>query len=111
MNKKVKNVGDLRHRITLQGPQLVPDGIGGFTVSWVDVVSVWACIETTLKNEMNFSESVQSRLQTKITIRQNSNFTTDKRIKFVNEYFSIKAVHNIDMREWFSEIIAEKFVL
>jgi head-tail adaptor len=46
-------IGDFRHRITIQGKVLTPDGEGGFTEVLTDLATMWAKV-TSIKAEQRF---------------------------------------------------------
>ena len=44
-------INDLRERITLQTLEKTPDEMGGYTESWTDATTVWACFKAVTKTK------------------------------------------------------------
>lgn len=83
------NIADLNKQITIQNFTKVSDGMGGFTITWYDVDTVWAKMTTHRSDE-----SIQSMQQTgtaihNLRIRYRHNMTPAMRIKYGNRYMNI----------------------
>jgi SPP1 family predicted phage head-tail adaptor len=83
------NPGKLRHRITIQQESETSDSMGGNTIMWNDVATVWASINPLSGKEYYDAEQVQSEVSHKIRIRYRSGITSDMRIDFKGRIFKI----------------------
>lgn len=80
---------DLNKTITLQYQTKVPDGMGGFTVSWTSAATVWA-----RKVTMRSDEAIQAMAETgtavhSFRIRYRSDVKSSWRIKEGDKYMNI----------------------
>jgi SPP1 family predicted phage head-tail adaptor len=115
---KYKDVASkMRHKITLQSQVLTPDTIGGNTVSWSNLTTVWAKLDNlsgslgrNFNSEKSFAGQLQDKTFYKITIRYVSGIDTKMRILFENKALNIKSVINVDEKNEFLEIFAEEGV-
>ena len=85
-------VGDLKKRVTLQYQTKVADGMGGFTVSWVDAATVWAAIWP-----VSAAETIQAAMTTmtithRIRIRHREVLRSSWRIYWSGRYFNIVSI-------------------
>lgn len=87
-------IAQLRHRVDIEQPSRVSDGIGGGTISWTPVKTVWARIETAVGNERKFADKLEANVTHVITCRALSVDTVNStmRIKFKNRIFQIRSV-------------------
>lgn len=74
------SIGDLRHRVTVQRQQKVPDGRGGFVTSWVDVATVWAAVQALRPYERIQAQQTQTGMTHQVVIRYRTGVTADMRI-------------------------------
>lgn len=82
-------VGALNKRVTIQYPTRTPDGMGGFSESWVDHATVWAAIWPTTATERLKADQVSGEITHRIRIRYRRGIRTSWRIKFGSRYFNI----------------------
>lgn len=61
--------GTLDERITLQSRSVVTDAMGQDTITWVDVVSVWAQVQALRGREFFAAAQVQQEQTIKVRIR------------------------------------------
>jgi SPP1 family predicted phage head-tail adaptor len=90
------NINSYRSRITLQRLTYVSNNIGGFTVSWNDIDTVWANVKQVSGNEAIKFKQVYPTVSVKILIRYRSDLNPDYRIKYKNTYYNILSVIDID---------------
>ena len=84
--------GELNKRITLQYQTRVPDGMGGFTPSWVTAVAnIAAAIWPTSAKEQLQAGQVSGEITHRIRVRYRSVLKSSWRVKFGNRYFAILA--------------------
>ena len=79
---------ELNKRITLQYQTKVPTGMGTFTVTWVDAVTVWAKSWTVSSTE---SSGDMTRTQ-KFKIRYRTVLKPYWRVKYKDRYFAILGI-------------------
>lgn len=113
IKKKKNSLSRLKRRVTLQQEVQIPDGAGGFSRSWQDVVELWAEIETISARFMYGQEKfVADKIQTetvyRFVIRRYLGISTAMRLAFENRIFYIKAVFDISESREFIEILAEE---
>lgn len=90
--------GDLRNRIKIQQKSVTRDTFGGETVTWTDVVTVWAAIEPISGREYYAAQQVQAEASTRIRIRYYAGITTSMRVLWGTRYFDILSVIDIQER-------------
>lgn len=61
--------GRLRHYVTLERLELVPDGGGGYSEQWVPVAAEWASIEGISGREFIAAQAVQAETTYRVTMR------------------------------------------
>lgn len=108
------NIGELKHRITIQENQKVSDGQGGFTSTWSTLVSVWSKATPQSERERFYRGENQHTQGYTFTIRQNQAVTipatrdsANIRIKHRNEYYRITGISRLKDNLDFYEIKAE----
>lgn len=63
------NVPTLNRLLLLEASQRVPDGAGGFTLTWQELGSLWACISARGGRETERQGSGVSQVRYTITVR------------------------------------------
>jgi SPP1 family predicted phage head-tail adaptor len=94
------NIGSANIRIDLEMPTQIPDGMGGFTVTFVKQATVWAK-KTTHRSD----EAVQTLMTTgtaihNFRIRRRSDVKSSWRIKDHNTYMNILGPPVIVDKSW-----------
>lgn len=82
-------IGKLRHKVTIEHLVKVPDGLGGWTDSWVDFVRVSASVEPINGREFFEAHQTQSDVTHKIRIRYKAGVTSAMRVNFKGRIFAI----------------------
>ena len=85
-------IGDLNKRVTWQYQSKVADGMGGWTISWVDTCTTWSGIWPISASEIIAANSTSMIVSHRIRIRYRSTFKASWRGKFGNRYFSIVGI-------------------
>jgi SPP1 family predicted phage head-tail adaptor len=80
---------ELSRRITLERPEKVPDGGGGFTSTWVVVATVWAKISTLRSDEAIIAMQTTGTAIHNIVIRFRTDVKTSWRIGYAGKYYNI----------------------
>jgi len=91
------NSGDLDKRITIQYQTKAPDGMGGFTVTWVDYAMVWAAIWPISADERIQAGQEVMTITHRIRIRYRSSLNPSWRVKFGVKYYNIVSIINPSM--------------
>ena len=92
-------LGNMRHRISIEGRETTTDGAGGFSSEWVNVVELWA--EVTPKNgsERFRGMKIEDTTTHIIKTRYKSGINSSQRINFNGRLFNINSVINIDEKD------------
>lgn len=99
----------LAHPVTLQQPVLSPDGGGGFTRGWEDLVAVFAEIaELTGTEAQGPARQDEALSPCRITILYRTDVSADMRVTAADTAYDIVSVRDPDGRRIWLEIIAEK---
>lgn len=100
------SAGDLKDRVTLQQPTYTNNNRGGQTVTYADYGSVW-CKAVPYTDSRGLEQGQETYNDaTAFTVRYNSAFQADWKLRYEgNEYF-IHAVENIEGRYQYLKIIA-----
>lgn len=83
--------GKLRHRVTLQEQQTTTSPYGETVTEWVDVGNVWADVAPQSGREFMASQSLQSEVTTRITIRYRDDINALWRIAYRGRTYDIHA--------------------
>lgn len=86
------------------------DDQGGYTSSWITLMTVWAKIENTVGKEGVFAQRLDTNYDHKITIRNATGITPEMRVIFNSRKFEIKSVSRVEERRWWIEILAREGV-
>jgi SPP1 family predicted phage head-tail adaptor len=102
-------IGDLTKRITLQRPTRTADGMGGYTVVWADVATVFAAIWPTSAREALEADKPQMTTTHRIRIRYR---TVDPswRIQCGTRYFTIESIINPSERGQILDLLCREAV-
>jgi len=93
-------IGEMKRRITLQYPTKVSDGMGSFTVSWVDAATVWAKAWSVSSNEAVIDMMTSMIRIQKFCIRYRSVLPPSWRIKYGTRYFNITSIDPDEKNEF-----------
>ena len=103
-------IGDLRHRITLQ-KQVITINENGFEVkTWQDYRTVWAAASNLHGREYYAAAAVQAENTVKFTIRYLEGLGTTMRILFQGRQYNIISIDNIKYQNRYMEIKALEMV-
>ena len=105
--------GNLRHRLTIQKPTEVSDGMGGVTTTWSTLITIWGGIWPLRGHEYMSAMQTTSEVTHKIRIRQlptnkRSDFSSKCRILFGSRYFEIESIINPDERDIYLELMCKE---
>lgn len=85
-------IGDLDKRAVLQYSTRIPDGMGGFTVTWADAASVWAAIWPVSAVEAIKANQTSMTITHRIRIRYRSMIKASWRISYAGRYFNVVSI-------------------
>lgn len=108
------NIADLNKRITIQYEVKTADGMGGFTVVWTDLMSIWAAIWPVSAKEIVQSMQPVMEITHRIRVRyQRTDIKPQYRIKFTDtvkgdRYFNIISIINPNERQEWLDILAKE---
>lgn len=85
-------IGDLDKRVVLQCSTRIPDGMGGFTVTWVDAASVWAAVWPVSASETIEANQATMTITHRIRIRYRSMIKASWRISYAGRYFNVVSI-------------------
>ncbi len=98
-------IRDLRHRITFQNLSLTPDGQGGGTEVWTDIVdtpTVWAKIKPRSAAQRFYSQQIKMDVSHEIVVRFRSDLREGMRIVHEGRFFQIHGIRNEDEKRFFT---------
>lgn len=97
------HTADLRHPVTILEPTEVSDGMGGVSVSWNVLATVWAEL---VVSSAEFAGEGQrfARKLVKIRIRYRDDVTAKMRVQYEGELWDIRSLHDPDMRRQWLEL-------
>lgn len=90
--------GQLRHKIALQSPTEVSDGLGGVTVTWSTQHKCYAEIDPPKGRQFFVAGQKQNEVVQRIRIRYYSSVTPEWRVRFGTRYFDIESIIDPDER-------------
>lgn len=85
--------GRLRHRVTLQSPDITQDsGMGALSTSWFDEAEVWAAVEPVSVKDFIAAAATQSQVTARIVIRYRSDIQPDWRVVHGSRVYTISGI-------------------
>jgi SPP1 family predicted phage head-tail adaptor len=99
---------ELNKRVTWQYKTRVPDGMGGFTETYVDACTTWSAIWPVSANEIIVANSISMVVSHRIRIRYRSTFKSSWRGKFGNRYFAIAGITNPNESNEFLDVMCKE---
>ena len=110
------NMPRLNRRLTLEVPQRVPDGAGGFTTAWVPQGVLWANCKPRTGRERGEGGAPVSAVSYKITVRgaahgSPSRPKPEQRFRDGGRIFNIRAVTEWDDRGMYLLCFADEEVV
>jgi SPP1 family predicted phage head-tail adaptor len=102
------NIGTLNKRIILQQSTRTSDGMGGFSLTWADVSTVWASIWPLSASETVESMKTNMTISHRIRIRYRGDLRASWRIRFGNRYFSVVSIINPSEKNQMLELMVRE---
>lgn len=110
MADKLALASRLRQRITIQRPVDVSDSVGGYNRSWVMHARVWAEVLPQTASERVLDSQLTAVSRTRFTIRYRDDLTSDMRISYDGESYTIRSITDLYARGVALEIVGESGV-
>lgn len=92
--KKTIGVGELRHRVIILHKSVEPDGYGGETTTWTELLSAWAKIETASSRVVYEWMREHPKTSHRITLRWRPGIREDMRVRFKGRDYAITGLEN-----------------
>lgn len=103
--------GQARHKITLQGlGARVDDGHGGGSISFTDVISLWASIEPLTGDEILRAGQMDVKMTHRVRHHYYPGVRPSWRVVYGSRVFDIKHVNDPEERHRELELICEELV-
>lgn len=83
--------GRLRHRLTLQSQQRVPDGMGGYVEGWADLRQLWAEVTTPSGRVATVAQQLTAVVSAEIRTRPAADLQAGRRLVSKTETYTIQA--------------------
>ncbi len=111
---KNKNLASmLTERVTIERPELIADGSGGFNTNWVEVTTIWAGIAAFTRSyahERVVDEQLTQQQRLRMTIRYRTDIDYTMRARVHGSYWNIRTVVDPDFSNTRLECVLEQGV-
>ena len=101
-------IGDLRVRLGLYAPSIVPDDLGGSVTSYVFVRSIWAAIEPRALTETRENGRLSVTQSYRVIIRYRKDFPERARFMWGSRILRVIAASDPDTRRERLHLICEE---
>ena len=101
------NSGRMTERVAIQTPTRVADGIGGFTVVWNTVNTVWATVEPLKGREQLQAMQLEASNLFRLVVRNDVSISPDQRLLWTGIVLNIREAPITPRHQLFRTIIAE----
>ena len=101
-------IGELRHRLTLEAPQEIPDGSGGVNRIWAEVAEIWAAIDPLGASEAVVADKRVARLTHSIVVRKRGDVSLNHRFRLRERIFTIRSIRDAAEDGRFLECLVEE---
>ena len=101
-------IGDLDKRIVLQYTTRTADGMGGFTVAWVDAATVWAAIWPVSAAETIQASQATMTITHRIRIRHRAVLKAGWRISYAGRYFNVVSIIDPNMAHRWLDLMCKE---
>lgn len=101
-------IAEMNKRITIQRSSKVPNNMGGFSLTWTDVDTIWAAIWPTSAKSATQDAQTIKEITHRIRIHFRRNVRISNRIKYKNRYFNIVSVINPNEEDEWLDILCKE---
>ena len=91
-------IGELRHRVTIEEASLTRDDFGGQVETWSEVVTCWAAVEPLQGREFLEGRREEAEVSTRIRIRYRAGILPGMRVTWGDHVYDIDSVIEPDSR-------------
>lgn len=98
-------IGALRHRLIIEAPDEVPDGIGGVTRTWTALATLWGEIEPLAADDGLLADKRIGLVTHKIHVRHRLDVTVAHRFRLGSRVYAVRAVRDAEERGRFLECL------
>ncbi|MFC1659062.1 phage head closure protein [Pseudomonadota bacterium] len=98
----------LKKRIIIQEIKEISDNSGGYTISWINKIILWAEIKTVSGYKKIYADKISDFVTHLFTTRYISDITPKMRIFYDDRVFSIKYVINFMEKNELLQILTEE---
>jgi SPP1 family predicted phage head-tail adaptor len=102
------SIASLRHRLTLEAPDELPDGMGGVVRTWSSLGEIWAAIEPLGASEAIAADKRLGRITHRIALRYRAGLTLNHRFRLGFRIFAIRALRDPEEQGRLLECLAEE---
>ncbi|MDI1228359.1 MAG: phage head closure protein [bacterium] len=101
------NIGQLTRKMTIEMPELTPDGGGGFTVAWQEVAEIYAAVTDLGGQEIFQDAQITSSVPARVVIHYRSDIDGKMRLVEGETVYDILSFRDPDGGKSWLEIIAQ----
>lgn len=83
---------ELREQVTFEQPVRTPDAMGGFSVNWTSIATVWAEVVQLSAGQSVERESIQHPVRYRVRIRYRSDITPVMRVSYRGRILRITGI-------------------
>jgi SPP1 family predicted phage head-tail adaptor len=103
--------GELDQLITIKREQLASDGMGGETVTLVNLAAdIWAKVRPMSGNESERFDKLNATMTNTFVVRYRDDVREDDRIVWGGDEYNIRAIEKAGSRELYTVMMAERGV-
>jgi SPP1 family predicted phage head-tail adaptor len=106
----VYDPGWLRHRVTIEVAEGIPDQAGGESVTWSELATLWARIDPVWSDEQAVADHLAGVVSHRVIARWRDDLAGGMRIAYRGRLFRILALVDPDETRRYLEIKAEEIV-
>lgn len=104
------DIGNLRHRVTIQSKTESQDAYGEATYTWATVVTVWAAVEPLTAREFISGRAELQEVTTRIRMRSRDDVTPEMRCTWNGHTYDIESVIRIEERDIEMELLCTEAI-
>ena len=103
--------GDLKHPVEVQRNTPVDDEAGGYDESWATIETIYCKIKQKSGNEAFQQQNIRAISTHSFWTRYGSSVVEEDRLLYRGDFYNVRNVENIDERDMWLKIDAEKGVV
>ncbi len=103
------SIGDLRHRLRLQAPVDVSDGVGGFARSYQTIAHIWAMVSPIDASSQFIEQRFEQSTSFQVDLRWRGDIAAGMRLVFRDRILFIHTVRDTDGKRRSLTCVCEEF--